>query len=204
MAKIVKYPDQPKCKNCGKDCELQNRDTFSNHSTWRDMCWACHDVRTDQVALTMLREKANYGVKLKFLNNDNTMKRKTKKVTASINKAAEELLETLQKDYGITQSGAAFSNDLNNYDGVATKLMFTNLLKEVDKRKEAARIKQNRKQKEKRQLQKDVDSTARVLSRFDIQEELKIIEKSQKMREERKQKDAVATGTLEEALEING
>ena len=204
MAKIIKYPDQPKCKNCGKDCELQNRDTFSNHSTWRDMCWACHDVRTDQVALTMLREKANYGVKLKFLNNDNTMKRKTKKVTASINKAAEELLETLQKDYGITQSGAAFSNDLNNYDGVATKLMFTNLLKEVDKRKEAARIKQNIKQKEKRQLQKDIDSTARVLSHFDIQEELKIIEKSQKMREERKQKDAVATGTLEEALEING
>ena len=63
MAKIVKYPDRRKCKNCGKDCELQNRDTFSNHSTWRDMCAACHDVRRDQVALAILREKANYGNK---------------------------------------------------------------------------------------------------------------------------------------------
>ena len=204
MAKIVKYPDRRKCKNCGKDCELQNRDTFSNHSTWRDMCAACHDVRRDQVALAILREKANYGNKLKFLNTDDTMKRKTKKVTASINEVGERILETVKEATGLNRSGDAWSNDLNNYGGVATKLMFANLLKEVNKRKDAARIKQNRKQKEKRQLQKDIDSTARVLSHFDIQEELKIIEKSQKMREERKQKDAVATGTLEEALEING
>tara|TARA_Y100000310_G_C20398435_1_gene676237 strand:- start:77 stop:679 length:603 start_codon:yes stop_codon:yes gene_type:complete len=200
MGKWVPHQDRRKCKNCGQWCELSKKDDFSGHKTWRDMCHTCHDVRTDQIALAKLA----VGNKLKFLNNDNTMKRKEKKVTASINKAAEKLLETLQKDYGITQPGAAFSNDLNNYGGIATKLMFANQLKEVDKRKEAARIKQNKKQKEKRQLQKDVDSTAKVLSCFDIQEELKIIEKSQKMREERKQKDAVATGTLEEALEING
>ena len=148
--------------------------------------------------------KANYGNKLKFLNTDDTMKRKTKKVTASINEVGERILETVKEATGLNRSGDAWSNDLNNYGGVATKLMFANLLKEVNKRKDAARIKQNLKQKEKRQLQKDIDSTARVLSHFDIQEELKIIEKSQKMREERKQKDAVATGTIEEALEING
>ena len=202
MSNWVSHPDRRKCKNCGQWCELSKKDNVSGKRTWRDMCYPCHDVRTDQIALA----KRAVGNKLQFLNNENNMKRKNNaKVSATINKSAEELLEQLKKDFDISQPGAAFSNDLNKYGGVAFKLAFRNLQKEQLKKKEESRLKINKRQKEKRQLQKDVDSTARVLSRFDIQEELKIIEKSQKMREERKlQKSAVATGTLEEALEING
>ncbi len=204
MAKIVKYPDRRKCKNCGKDCELQNRDTFSNHSTWRDMCATCHDVRTDQVALAMLREKANYGAKLKFLNNGDNVKakRKEKKISATINPKAVKMLEDLMTEMDITQMGPVLSNDLMHYNGAMFKLGIQNLKERQSIQKEEARKKHNEKQRDKRYKQKAKDNTAKVMSYFDISEAMEVMEKSMKLREEREGKHPVATGTPEEVLEI--
>jgi hypothetical protein len=196
MGKWIPHLGRRKCKNCGQWCELSKKDDFSGHKTWRDMCHTCHDVRTDPIALAKLA----VGNKLQFLNNDNTMK---KKVTAAFNVGEEtaKLLETLKKDYGITRIGTAFNNDLKNYGGTGMRLMFLNLKKQRDKDKESARIKRNIKQNKKRaalkeatQVQKafeipiQMDSTtiSDMIAQQKIQlKQLKILEKAQKMREEK-------------------
>ena len=193
--------DRPDCDNCGKPCEMGKKDKVSLKVWWRDKCQACHNVRTDQIALAKLA----VGNKLQFLNNENNMKKKEKKISASVNESGEQLFEELKKDFDISQPGAAWSNDLNNYGGVATKMMLRNFQKEQLKKKEENRLKINKKQKENREKKKAIDISAKALSWFEISAEMEIIEKSQKMREERKlQKNAVATGTLEEAVGING
>ena len=41
------YPDRPNCSNCGKPCDMDNK-YDSGKVKWRDMCYDCHDHRTDQ------------------------------------------------------------------------------------------------------------------------------------------------------------
>jgi len=41
------YPDRPKCSNCGMPCDMDNK-YASGKVKWRDMCYDCHDHRTDQ------------------------------------------------------------------------------------------------------------------------------------------------------------
>ena len=44
---FIDWPDRPSCSNCGKPCEADN-DYKSGKIKWRDMCYDCHDHRTDQ------------------------------------------------------------------------------------------------------------------------------------------------------------
>ena len=41
------YPDRPNCSNCGKPCDMDNK-YDSGKVKWRDMCYDCHDHRTDK------------------------------------------------------------------------------------------------------------------------------------------------------------
>ena len=41
------YQDRPKCKICGMPCDEQNK-LPSGKIIWRDMCYDCHDHRTNQ------------------------------------------------------------------------------------------------------------------------------------------------------------
>ena len=41
------YPDRPNCSNCGKPCDMDNK-YDSGKVKWRDMCYDCHDHRTDE------------------------------------------------------------------------------------------------------------------------------------------------------------
>ena len=44
------YPDRPNCSICGKPCDMDNK-YDSGKVKWRDMCYDCHDHRTDQAYL---------------------------------------------------------------------------------------------------------------------------------------------------------
>jgi hypothetical protein len=47
MDNFKDYPDRPACKICGKPCDMDNK-YDSGKVKWRDMCYTCHDHRTDQ------------------------------------------------------------------------------------------------------------------------------------------------------------
>ncbi len=44
---FIDWPDRPSCSICGKPCEADNH-YKSGKIKWRDMCYDCHDHRTDQ------------------------------------------------------------------------------------------------------------------------------------------------------------
>ena len=48
MGTFKDYQDRPNCKICGMPCDQQNIDKISRWINWRDMCYDCHDNRTDQ------------------------------------------------------------------------------------------------------------------------------------------------------------
>jgi hypothetical protein len=212
MGKFKKIEGRPNCGICGRPAEEQNVLKNGQH-IWRTSkdgsfrCYACHDNTKNQAYLA-----DNYvGNTLNFNNiMNNTMK--DKKITASINPSAQSVLKKLKKEYGITQAGMIWNNDLNNYGGVMTRMGLENLQENNLNKKEENRLKLNKKQKEKRQLDKqisdrDKDKTrcAHILSSFEMNEQMQIIEENLQIREERKLKDnPVATGTIEEALEIDG
>ena len=50
MGKWKKYEDRPNCVICGMPCDEQNK-LPSGKIKWRDMCYKCHDHRTDPVYL---------------------------------------------------------------------------------------------------------------------------------------------------------
>ena len=41
------HVDRPNCTNCGKPCDMNNKYS-SGQIKWRDMCYDCHDHRTDK------------------------------------------------------------------------------------------------------------------------------------------------------------
>ncbi len=50
MDNFKSYPDRPNCSNCGKPCDMDNK-YASGKVKWRDMCYDCHDHRTDKAYL---------------------------------------------------------------------------------------------------------------------------------------------------------
>ena len=50
MNNFKEYPARPSCSNCGKPCDMDNK-FKSGKIKWRDMCYKCHDHRTDPVYL---------------------------------------------------------------------------------------------------------------------------------------------------------